>query len=64
MHSVLNFQHVVLHSALKESLEHTATVSSLITILREHSGWQLLLITDEDDFLRLMLEGYEVCQLN
>lgn len=64
MHPVLDLQHVVLDTAVEESFEHGATVSRIISVLRENSCWQLLLITNEDDFLRLMLERNQVRKLD
>ena len=64
MHSILDLQHVVLHSTIKKAFKHTSTIACVISIFREDCGRQLLLITNKDYFLWLMTEGYQICQLD
>ena len=63
MHSILNFEHVILDSTLQESFEHAAAVACLVPVRREHSGRKLLLVTHQNNLLRVMLKRDQVCQL-
>lgn len=64
VHAVLDVQHEVRHPALQKSLEQAAAVASLAGVLREHSGWKLLLISHQNHLAGLVAEWYQICQLN
>lgn len=64
VHTILDAKHVVFYSTLQESFKHAATVLGLIAVLREDSGWQLLLISNKDDLAWLVLERDQIGQLH
>ena len=64
MHSVLDPEHIVFDTALKESLKHTAAVARLVAVFREDGRGELLLVADEDNFFGLVLEGDQVGQFD
>ena len=59
VHPVLNGQHSLLIAAQEESFEEAAREMGLDGIITVGRGWQLVLITDENDALRIEVEWDE-----
>ena len=59
MHSVLDLEHSPIVSAQKQSLEERAAEIGFGRVGTERSCWKLVLITNEDDSLRLQLKRNE-----
>jgi len=64
MHTILDAEHKAVHSTLQKPFEKALAVPCAITILRKGRRWQLLLITDQNHLLWLVLERYKAIQLD
>lgn len=64
IHSVLDFEHYSINSTFEKPLEHRSAVPCTLCVLTESCSRQLLLVTDENDLLWLVLEWDEVVELD
>lgn len=64
MHAVLNAEHEMVNAAFQEPFKKALAVPCAITVLRKGRRWQLLLVSNQNHLLWLMLEWYEAIQLD
>jgi len=64
VHPVLNCEHGLLDAGGKHTLKETSAVASLMAIFREHSCWELVVVTDQNNFFRLVHERDQVSEFD